>query len=145
MSVVRSVPRSPDPIEQLKLAVLNARESGLRVRAGDIGVYAVSQHAAIRWELDPLCRDGAVDAIGALLLMCQPPAINPFEATAQALGVDGCWVAGIVAGMDLAPRESRWVQSPQRLLYAKAYELGTLMRMHVQSFDRPALESEVRA
>lgn len=139
-TVIRSANRTAEHIEALKAAIATAREQGIRVRVGPCGVYPVSSHAAVKWEQDPLCADGAVDAIGALILASQPPAMTPGEAAAQALGVDLIWLEGLLDGMDLGPKEPQWIHSPRRELYLKAYEAGAVLRIHVQSLDRPRSE-----
>jgi len=132
--IIHAAPRDPEPIDILKSAVAWAKQAGHRVRIGSFGVSVASTHGPRRWELDPLERDAGVDPLGAVILWMQPPALDPTAAAAQALGVDAVWVAGLIAGLDLSPKESRWLQARCRGVYLKAFEMGALLRIHVLSF-----------
>jgi hypothetical protein len=132
-AIIKSVRQSPEPVDQLKEAVAIAREMGLRVRIGSLGVAAVSTAGPRRWEVDPLERDPGVSPIGALILVAQPPAIDAPAAAAQALGVDACWVEGLEAGLGLFPKDPAWMQSRRRDYYLHGFETGVSLRIHVVS------------
>jgi hypothetical protein len=136
-AIVTSAP-SPTalaPIEILQLAIRRAHALGIRVRVGEPGVACTSTHGPVRWELDQLAREeDAVDALGALVLAEQPPAMTLHDAAARALGVHVTWIAGLADGMALAAKDSRLMQSGRRALYAHGYESGVLLRLHVASF-----------
>lgn len=132
-AIIKSVRQSPEPIDQLKQAIAIAREMGLRVRIGSLGVSAVSTSGPIRWDVDPLERDSGVSPVGALILIAQPPAIDADRAAAQALGVDVCWVTGLDLGLGLAPKDPAWMASRRREYFLHGYESGVSLRIHVVS------------
>ena len=132
-AIIKSVRQSPEPIEQLMEAIAIARELGMRVRIGSLGVSATSTDGPLRWEVDPLERDRGVSPIGALTRAGQPTAIDAPAAAAQALGVDACWIDGLAAGLSLEPKDARWMQSRRRHYYMHGYESGVSLRIHVVS------------
>ena len=136
-AIIHSV-RAVEPVDLLKEAVAAARAKGIRVRVGSPGVMPIGTHGDIRWGLDELERDGGVDPLGAVLLMAQPPSIDGEEAAALALGVDRCFVDGLADGLSLGPKDSRWVSSPARLNYLKAYEMGCNFNLWLRSFPELA-------
>ena len=131
-NIVRSV-RTVEPVDLLKEAVAAAREQGIRVRVGTAGVIPIGTHSDTRWGLDELERDSGVDPLGAVLLLAQPPSIDPEEAVALALGVDRCWIDAFADGLALNPRDSRWIHSPARINYLHGYESGTCFRIWLLS------------
>lgn len=133
-AIVHAESSSPAPIETLKAAVAWARKTGIRVRIGTLGVIAASTHGAVHWERDELDRDPGVSPVGAVLLLTQPPAYDPYDASAQALGVDRCWIEGLLGGLGLEAKDSRWMQSPRRGYFCHGYESGVTLRIHVVSF-----------
>jgi hypothetical protein len=136
--ILQAQPRDPEPIEILKAAIAWAKRAGIRVRIGSFGVSVASTHGPKRWEIDPLERDTGIDPLGAVILWTQPPALDPIEAAAQALGMDAMWVEGLATGLALSPRDSRWMQSKRRHFYMHAFESGVTLRIHVLSFPRHA-------
>jgi hypothetical protein len=132
-AIVHSV-RTVEPVDLLKEAVAAAKAKGLRVRVGSCGVMPIGTHGPERWGIDELERDRGVDPLGAVLLHAQPPSLDPEEAVALALGVNRAFVDGIADGLSLGPKDSRWVSSPARLNYLKAYEMGTNFNLWLRSF-----------
>lgn len=137
-AILHAEPRNPAPIELIKEAVTNARESGIRVHTGDFGVYATSTHGADRWELDPLAREPGVNCFGAVLLTAQPPAVDIPQAACLALGVSAVWIEAFCSGAALEPRDSRWMQSGQRALYENGWEAGANFRIWLKSHPEAA-------
>jgi hypothetical protein len=131
-AIVHSI-RQVEPVDLLKEAVEAAKAKGIRVRIGSAGVIPVGTHGDVRWGLDELNRDTGVDPLGAVLLHAQPPSIDPEQAVALALGVNRAFVDGLADGLALGPKDSRWVSSPARLNYMKAYELGCNFNLWLRS------------
>ena len=138
MSAIVHSPRAVEPVDLLKEAVAAAKEKGLRVRIGSAGVMPIGTHGDVRWGLDELERDTGVDVFGALLLMVQPPSIDPEEAVALALGVSRAWVDAFADGIALSPKDSRWIASPARWVYMHGYETGANFRIWLKSFPELA-------
>jgi hypothetical protein len=137
--ILHAQPRIPAPIELIKEAVTGARESGIRVHVGDFGVTATSTHGPDHWELDPLAREPGCNAIGAVLLAFQPPAIDIPQAACQALGVSGCWLEAFCDGFQLEPKSPAWLASRQRDLYFSGYEGGCNFRIWLKSHPDTAV------
>lgn len=121
------------PAETLKTAVRWARAQGWTVRLGSFGVVPVSTHGDRRWERDELERDPGTSPLGCLILLAQPPAIDPERAAAQTLGVDLSFVVGLLDGMAMEPKDSAWMASLKRLNYLKGYETGASFRIWFKS------------
>lgn len=132
-AIMKSESTGPAPIETLKAAVAWARKNGWRVRIGTLGGAAVSTRGGIHWERDDMDRDPGVSPVGACILLRQPPARDPYDAAAQSLGVDRCWVEGLLDGLGLEPKDAMWMQSRRRAYYLHGFESGILLRIHVVS------------
>jgi len=117
------------PVEILKTAVRWARAQGWTVRLGSFGVVPVSTHGGRRWERDEHDHEPGANPLGCLMLLSQPPAIDPERAAAQALGVDLCWIAGFINGAGLEPKDSAWTASLKRRNYLHGYETGANFRI----------------
>jgi hypothetical protein len=132
-AIQRSAPQHPLPIEVITDAVAYCRAQGISVRIGSPGVHCISTLGDRRWEVDPSERDGAIDPIGAVLLVEQPPGCDLPDAARLALDVPKAWVAGLQDGMLLELRDPDWMASPKRAIYEHGRESGTLLRIHVLS------------
>jgi len=121
----------PTTIEIIQGAIRWAEAHGQHVRLGSYGVACTSTEGAIRWEVDPLCRERGVSPLGAVLLHQQPPAGDIPDAICQALGVDARWLFGFEEGLDLtANSASEFTYDP---IVEHGFESGKLLRISVLS------------
>ena len=124
------------PVEILKTAVRWARAQGWTVRLGSFGVVPVSVHGRRRWERDELDRDPGTSPLGSLLLLSQPPALEPERAAAAVLGVDFAWTVGFSDGIGMQAKDSAWLASLKRQNYLAGYDAGANFRIWFKSTGR---------
>jgi hypothetical protein len=131
MPAVVRAPATPSVLERVEEAIGYAVVNGLWLRCSEYGVLCASSEARTRWIRDPFVR--GVSPLGAAVLMHQPETTTLPGAAAEALDITLPYEAGLADGMALAPKSPAWLACSARLVYLKAYEQGTTVRIAVKS------------
>lgn len=123
-------PASPHALNELRAAMLWAREKGLSVRpSSHFGVISTSEHSDVMatWEVDPLAKGGP-NPIGCAILRCQPQTSDTDEAAVMALGAPLAFVEGFCAAVAREELSKAWSESVARVQYLAGAAAGSMVR-----------------